>query len=398
MRSIWAIFRKDILLRFSSPSEWVFFLFLPLAFTYVLASVNYGSDGRVNFPVVDEAQTSLSAKIIAALQEEPGLRVQRMTRADAERRFTKRQIDFWLLLPHGIAEEYLWSGEAEVILYEQPNTLRALAVAQAVQTALERVSLPMTAGHIALEVAKSYGGFSSEQKRLAYFRRAATLAENLQSAAPERLEVQQSTRVSDTYDPKASASAGQLITWVFIPLYGISAYLAYERSNGTWARLLITPMPRALILVATLGGQVIQALIQMALLVLFGRLALGLPWGREPIALALLLISAALAAAAIGTTLGTFVRSEPQAVNLSILLGMLTALLGGCWYPLELFPQEVQTAVRVLPTTWAMEGLTTLLTRGGGVQAVLYNILALLGFAGGFFVIGLWRLQREVES
>jgi len=396
MHSMWAIFRKDVLLRFSSPSEWLFFLFLPLLFTYVLASINYGSDGRVTLPVVDEAKTDLSGKMIAALQKDPGLRIQLTTRAEAERRFAKGQADFWLLLPKGVAEETLWTEEVEVVLYEQPNTLRALAVARAVQTALEQVSLPVTAGRIALRVAEQYGGFPSEEERLAYFRRAATLAESLQSTAPERLRVQRSARTSDTYDPKAGASAGQLITWVFIPLYGISAYLAYERSNGTWARLLITPMPRALILVATLGGQVVQALVQMALLVLFGSLVLGLPWGREPLALALLLTSSALAAAAIGTTLGTIVRSEPQANNLSILLGMVTALLGGCWYPLELFPQEVRTAVHVLPTTWAMEGLTTLLMRGGGVQAVLYPILALLGFAAVFFGIGLWRLQRKI--
>src|SRR5512145_2949753 len=46
----------------------------------------------------------------------------------------------------------------------------------------------------------------------------------------------------------------------------------------------------------------------------------------------------ALSTAALGTMRGAFVKSEAQAESLSIRVGMLMALLGGCWYPLDLFP------------------------------------------------------------
>ncbi|MBK8419414.1 ABC transporter permease [Candidatus Villigracilis saccharophilus] len=36
---------------------------------------------------------------------------------------------------------------------------------------------------------------------------------------------------------------------------------------------------------------------------------------------------------------------------------------GGCWYPLELFPAVVQNIVKILPTTWAMQGLLDLVIR-----------------------------------
>ena len=81
-----------------------------------------------------------------------------------------------------------------------------------------------------------------------------------------------------------------------------------------------------------------MALVQMSLLLIFGILVMKLNWGQEPLALFVLLFSAALAAAAFGTTLGTFIKTEGQANGLSIMFGMLFALMGGCWYPLELFP------------------------------------------------------------
>jgi ABC-2 type transport system permease protein len=198
-----------------------------------------------------------------------------------------------------------------------------------------------------------------------------------------------------SYNPRSNSSAGQLITWVFIPLIGISAMFAYERQKGTLRRSLTTPTRKSIYLLGTIFGQVVTALVQMLLLILFGILAMKLNWGSQPFALAVMMVSAALAAAALGTTLGTFVKTEGQASGLSTMTGMVMALLGGCWYPLEMFPQTVQNVVKILPTTWAMRGLLDIVLRGQGLMAVLPDAGILLGFAVVFFGIGIWRFKYE---
>jgi ABC-2 type transport system permease protein len=120
-----------------------------------------------------------------------------------------------------------------------------------------------------------------------------------------------------------------------------------------------------------------------------------LNWGSQPMALAVMMIASTLAAAALGTTLGTFVKTDSQASGLSMMIGMVMALLGGCWYPLELFPKSVQTIVQVLPTTWAMRGLLDIVLRGQGLATVLPIAGVLLGFAAIFFSIGIWRFRYE---
>jgi len=207
--------------------------------------------------------------------------------------------------------------------------------------------------------------------------------------------VQGSTADTVEYDPNANSSAGQLITWVFIPLIGLSATFAYERQKGTLRRLMTTPTSRSTFLIGTITGQVLTALVQMLLLIGVGILIMHVNWGRSPAALALMLVSSALAAAALGTMLGTFVKTEGQAGGLSTMLGMVMALLGGCWYPLELFPKVVGQMVHVLPTTWAMQGLLDIVLRGAGVMQVLLEAAVLLGFAVLFFVIGVRRFRYE---
>jgi ABC-2 type transport system permease protein len=118
-------------------------------------------------------------------------------------------------------------------------------------------------------------------------------------------------------------------------------------------------------------------------------------WGSSPVALAIMLIASALAAASLGTMLGTLVKTEGQASGLSIMLGMVMALLGGCWYPLELFPTIVGKIVHIFPTTWAMQGMLKIVLHGQGTLQVLPDAAALLGFAALFFTIGVLRFKFE---
>jgi ABC-2 type transport system permease protein len=158
---------------------------------------------------------------------------------------------------------------------------------------------------------------------------------------------------------------------------------------------MTTPTHAATYLFATITGQVLTALVQMTLLVAFGILVMHVNWAQNLPALAIMLLASALAAAALGTMVGTFVKTESQASGISVMLGMTMALMGGCWYPLELFPQTVRTLVKILPTTWSMEGLLNITMRSGTVSTILPNALVLLGFAALFFSIGVWRFKYE---
>jgi ABC-2 type transport system permease protein len=133
----------------------------------------------------------------------------------------------------------------------------------------------------------------------------------------------------------------------------------------------------------------------MAILIGFGALVMKINWLHAPLALLLVMLTSALAAAALGPMLGTFVKTEGQANGLSILIGMVMALLGGCWYPIELFPPLMRMAAKALPTYWAMTGFLNIAVRGQELSGVLFESAVLLGFALVFFVIGVWRFRYE---
>jgi ABC-2 type transport system permease protein len=400
MKKIIAIFWKDARVRFSGFSELLFFIILPIFFTFLLAggTPSGDEDQRIRLLVVDEAQTALSAQLIAELDDSTVVRPQVVTRAAADDQFSQRRASVVFTLPAGLDVAALQAETASVSLRQQPNDLNATVAIRAIQTALRQVSNAVSAANNAVQQRETIAPFASTAEKAAYFEQSLQNARQLQQDAPQRVTVREATTPAEDeieYDPRANTSAGQLITWVFIPLFGISELFAYERATGTLRRLLTTPTRKATYLMGTILGQVLVALIQMLLLISFGILVMNLNWGRDSLALALMLLTSALAAAAIGTAMGAFVKTSGQANGLSIMAGMVMALMGGCWYPLELFPQSIQTFVKILPTTWAMQGMLDLVLRGRGLIDILPEAGILLGFAALFFVIGIWRFKYE---
>lgn len=397
MRKTLAIIIKDTLLRFTNPVEWLFFLLLPIVFIVVLSGgTGAPSDSRLRLMVVDQANSSLSASLLAELENSPTIRPVPTELKPAMQEFDSRQIAAILIIPADFTTENLQSRSAKLELRQQKNNLNALVHQQAVQGAITKLSSLVDVAVSSTESAESISPFNDENSRQAYFQEAFTAAQQKLSDVPARLEVDEGKTPDQVpYDPRANSTAGQMITWVFIPLIGLSAMFAMERVGGTLRRVLVTPTSKYHYLGSTVLGQVLTAVLQMTLLILFGALVMKVNWGKSLLALAMVMLCSAAAAASLGVMVGTFVKTEDQANGLSIMVGMVLALMGGCWYPMELFPQVFRTIAQAFPTYWAMQGFLDISVRGQGVQGILLECAILAGFAVVFLVVGVWRFKFE---
>lgn len=396
MKKLIAISFKDTLVRFTSPLEWLFFLVLPMVFMLLIGgSTGPSGDERVKLYFVDNARSSLSAALLGELEKSTSVNVIVEESAAALSDFEERKVAAVLIVPSNFTLDTLQSKHSELELRLLPNNMNAVIAEQAVQAVLGRVSSSVDIANASVAQAEKINQFKDFTAREAFFESSLARAQELQAAAPVRLtESVGFTQDQIQYDPKLNSAAGQMLTWVFIPLVGLSAMFAYERQKGTLRRLLSTPTRKTTYLLGTILGQVLTALVQLAVLILFSTLVMKVNWGDLP-ALAMVLVAFTLCASTLGTMVGTIVKSEGQANGLSIMIGMVMAMMGGCWYPIELFPQVVRTAAKALPTTWAMQGVLDVALRGQAVSGITLEVLALLGFALVFFVIGVWRFKYE---
>ena len=396
MAKILGIIKKDIRLYFASPISLFFFIVLPVMFTVVLAFATGGFGGEIVLSYVDQANTPLSANLLQLIQEGDGLKTEGIDLVTAQARFAEGNLDAYLVIPADFNTETLLNGSLSVQLFQQPNRTSSQTIYQALRLALTK----LTSSQAKLRaVMQMYQTLHPEVSAAELENLTDQLSSEIQleiANAPSRLIESVSQKGDEViYDPVTSSSAGQLITWVFIPLVGLSGAMAYERQQGTLKRFLTTPTSHLTYFSATILGQVLISLVQVFLLMIFGALVLKAPWLNRPLPTFLLLLAFALASAGLGAFLGSLVKTESQASGISSSIGMIFALLSGAWFPIELFPKVMQNTAKIFPTYWGMQGLKDILISNKPIAEILPTVGILLGFAILFLSLGLIFFKTE---
>lgn len=177
------------------------------------------------------------------------------------------------------------------------------------------------------------------------------------------------------------SSPGFAAMFVMMGVFFAGAAMVAERHQGTLARLLTTPTSKFSIISGEMLGFFLLGLVQFAILILFGQYVLGVNWGSSPFGVALLTVSYVLAVTGLGTLLSVFVRTSAQAGAFAVLVSMVTSVIGGSWWPIEIAPKFMQSIARFTPQYWAVNGFNKIITRGFGVSSVLSNFYVLIAIA-----------------
>ena len=403
MRKIVNLAWNDILVEFSDRWTLVFFLVLPLVFTAILG-VSIGGlapqetgDTRFVLVVTDLDKSAESGLLLETLAASTVIRPEAQAEADARAAVAADDGPAALLvIPQGMGASLADGQLVTLELLRKPDSNEALAIEQAVTSAVRRVDGILGAALTSVAEAEARRPFASQPERGEYFSAGLEMASTVVAEIPLSVTVVRpegsSEQIATGFE---QSSPGQLVTWTLITLLGASEVFVAERLGGTLRRLLTTPTTRGSILTGKIGGRLSMGLVQMALLIGVGALVFKVDWGNSPVALVLVVVAFGLAAVSMGVMVAAFVRTRSQASGITILLSMTMAALGGAWWPLEITPPLYQTVVKVLPSTWAMMGFTDIIVRGQGVAGVMQEVVVLLGFAVVFLVVGVSRLKFE---
>jgi ABC-2 type transport system permease protein len=399
MKKLFAIAWNDIKIEFSERSTIIFYLILPVVFTAIIGiglRGSYGASTKINLPVVDEDNSVEAQKLKDILGQGEVVNLTSYdTLASARKDLNGQSYPAILVIPQGFGTALENGQSAHLTLIEQASG-DVMSVEQAVQSASEQLGSAITIADQSTSLAAAVRPFASDAERQAYRQTNLDAANQALSNPSAQAELVQSNgqNVAQASSFKQSA-AGQLVTWVLITLLGGSEVFVNERLGGTLRRLLTTPSSKGTIILGKIVGRFLLGAVQIALLVGVGALLFKINWGHDLLALAVILTAFAIAGTALGVMLGAFARTTRQAGGLSVMLSMLLAALGGAWWPMEITPAAYQAVVKVLPSTWAMSGLTSVVMNGQGLIAILPQTGILLGFAVVFFAIGIWKLKFE---
>jgi ABC-2 type transport system permease protein len=188
-----------------------------------------------------------------------------------------------------------------------------------------------------------------------------------------------------------------MITMLAVLLTGSA--LIRERERGTVEHLLVMPVTPAEIMTSKVWSMGLVVLIASAVSMRF--IVQG--WLGVPIqgSVPLFVCGAALhlfATTSLGMFLATFARTMPQFALLMIMVLLPLQMLDGGMTPRESMPQWVQNVMLAAPTTHFVMLSQGILFRGGGIEVVWPQILALAVIGAVLFGVALARFRRTIGS
>ncbi len=177
----------------------------------------------------------------------------------------------------------------------------------------------------------------------------------------------------------SQAIPGTMVMFTMLVLLTSGAILlVIEREQGLLRRLASTPIRPASIVAGKWMARMALGLVQLSFALLAGTVFFRMDWGASLGMVSVILIAWAGFNASFGLLLANIVRTQAQMLGIGVLVTMGMAALGGCWWPIEITPEWMQTLASGLPTGWTMDALHKLINFGYGAPAVAPHLLALL--------------------
>jgi ABC-2 type transport system permease protein len=391
-RAAWLIAEKDLRARIRDRSALIFGILVPLGLAFIFNAIFGGISGNslaislgvvaadqgpIGQAFVQQVLEPLQHSGLISLHAEPSTAAARSATANGALKAA-------IVIPTGFSDAVQAGRPASLTVIESAS---APVTAQIVRAIAERYTgdLNRTRLSVATVAAHSPGGLSP-----------ARLGQLASRAAAAEVPVAVSDISASTkeLDNKSFYAAGMAVFFLFFTVqFGVTGLLE-ERNNGTLARLVAAPIPRASILAAKLITSFVLGAASMTVLVVATSLLFHASWGN-PFGVALLIAAATLAAIGIMALIATFAKNAEQASNWQSIVAVILGLLGGTFFPVSLAPGILARLTFIAPQAWFLRGLGDL--RAGSLSVILTPILALLVFAAVTGAVALMRLRRLAE-
>ncbi len=188
---------------------------------------------------------------------------------------------------------------------------------------------------------------------------------------------------------------GYTIYGLFWIVSQLAGSVLLEKRDGTFRRLLVAPMSRAVLMSGKFLPFFLINLLQIAIMLGASHFMFGLDLGSSPSGLIAVSVAAAATATGLGVLVASLAHTEAQIGGLTTLLLLAMSALGGSFIPRFVLPDWLKTIGLVTPHAWALDAYQDLIVRGYGLAEILPKVGVLAAFALVFFVIGAWRFRFE---
>lgn len=176
-------------------------------------------------------------------------------------------------------------------------------------------------------------------------------------------------------------------------IWGIGYAVVEARKRHLLKRLIATPMSRADFLLSYLLMRLGMTVLEVGVLMIFGRLVFGVPMRGSWAVFAAASFLGALVFGALGLLIAARIRTTEGASGLMYVIMLPMWIVSGAFFPSANFPETFQPIIRCLPLTMVVDALRGIMLEGAGAKELLPQIGAMIIWFGVTFGLAV-RLFR----
>ncbi len=393
---------KDLSQVFRDKRSLLFLVAMPIAFTFFMGfAYKSGSDNDASkdtrIPlgwVNNDGNGYVSTQLFEMLSNSDSVRLVELTSDTVDESIRTGEVAGALIVPTGYNKQVSAGNEAPLTLVTDTNSTNGQSLYQILRTSVTKLMSAVEITHLSAETIGKPNDASELNEAFASASQAWSQAD---SASLVKVEmVVESAPAENWYgdNPYNQASPGILVQFAIMGLVSSGQILVQERKTRTLQRLMSTTMRSWEIVAGHMLAMFGIVFTQIALLVVFGQLALGVNYMNAPLGTLLVSVALSLWIAAMGLLIGTVVKDDSQVILFALMAMFIFSALGGTWFPLEVASGTFAAIGKVMPSAWAMTGYQNILMRGLGLESAWMPTGILLAYAFVFFALAIWRFNK----
>ena len=386
MRQAWAICLFEIRRVLKQRKSWMLMFVMPIVFAMIFGGLSGGGEAaKTKLALVDEDRTAVSQEVVQTLSANETLAITVTSGDEAQTLLQDQKVAGVLTVPHGL-EQCLVAGATQNVRFQHgPDLAVAATISQAMDDALAQEAVHVQAARLWSE-GKGVADWQGYYVKLTEASKTPAVTVDAQAVTRDQA-AQQLT--GSTY-----SSIGFSIMFLMMSMMSVTGTILEARKNGVWYRMMSTPLTRLNVLGGYMLSFFFTGWIQFGVLMVASSVLFGVEWGNMP-ALIVLVSAMMLCVVGLGLFIAGFVKTTEQQSTIGSIVIISTCMLGGLYWPLDIVSDTMRKIAEFVPQSWAMEGFTEVVARGGTLGDIGMQVAVLLAFAAVFLIGGLSRVRYE---
>lgn len=329
---------------FDKKSKYIFFFALPIVTFVVIFALfgNYSNSYKINLAIIDNSKDEISKLICNSLVENKSFTISFINEDNIESELTR--VDGILIIPSN------FTGKQKIAIKVIKNPL----LVKGVESHINRV----------------INDFNNNASQLTIKEREVETNDGLKNVSTRAL--------------------GFLLVFMFAQGLNVTGLLIKNKENKTYYRLKTSPIKMSVYL----AGNLIAAFLIVMIQVFVGILIISSYFSFNVAPVLLISASFAIVVVSVGLLITSIARTRELSNNISTLIMTPTAMLGGCFWSVDLMPSFMQKISLFTPHYWAMSGFSKV---NSGNYAIGQCLLVLFAFSllAGLFAVYNFKTNRN---